>query len=80
MLISFKNKNLHKFPIEVLNKKDITNLNLEDNQIQEIPDWVKELQNLKVLYLSHNQIKDFSNLCNLVNLEVLHLNGCRKSL
>ncbi len=76
-LLNYKNQNLTIFPDEILTHKEITNLNLEDNSIDEIPEWIKELKNLKVLYLSNNQISDFSSLCAVESLEVVHLNSNR---
>jgi len=78
--IHLKNKSLTAFPKEILENEEVTNINLEGNKINEIPDWIKELRNLKVLYLSHNQITDFTNLCDLENLEVLHLNNNQISI
>lgn len=73
-LLSYNNQGLDKFPGNILNHLEVTNLNLNDNEIEEIPDWIIALQNLKVLYLNNNQLTNFEILCELPQLEVLHLN------
>jgi len=75
-LLNYRNKKLHEFPIPILNfKSSLTNLNLEDNLIEEIPEWIGELSNLKVLYLSNNKLNNIERLSSLNKLEVLHLSG-----
>ncbi len=76
-LLNFKNKNLREFPIEILDHKELSNLNLEGNRITVIPEWINELKNLRVLYLSNNEISDIEPLGNLKKLEVLHLSSNR---
>jgi len=78
-LLNFKGIGLTEFPDEILRQRHITNLNLENNRISTIPEWVQELTDLKVLYLSGNSIEDIAPLTTLTNLEVLHLNGNRIS-
>lgn len=74
-LLHFKNQNLTHFPEEILHHKNVTNINLEGNTIKEIPNWLTTLTDIKVLYLSSNQISCFAPLCKLPKLEVLHLNN-----
>jgi Leucine-rich repeat (LRR) protein len=78
-LLNLKGQGLSEFPDKLLQQKQITNLNLENNQISIIPEWIQELTNLKVLYLSGNAIDDIHHLTALPGLEVLHLNDNRIS-
>ena len=78
-LLNFKGQGLSEFPDKLLQQKQITNLNLENNQISVVPEWIQELTNLKVLYLSSNAIDDIHHLTALPGLEVLHLNDNRIS-
>ena len=72
-----KGQGLTEFPYKLLRQKQITNLNLENNKISIIPEWIQELTNLKVLYLSSNPINDIGPLTPLADLEVIHLNNNR---
>lgn len=74
-LLNFKGQGLTEFPDQLLQNRQITNLNLENNQISKIPEWIKELTDLKVLYLTGNAINDIHHLTALPSLEVLHLNN-----
>ncbi len=78
-LLNLKGRGLTEFPNELLHQKEITNLNLENNKISKIPEWIQDLTNLKVLYLNDNAIDDIHHLTTLPNLEVLHLNNNRIS-
>lgn len=73
-LLSYRDQGLREFPAEIRQYPDITNINLSDNEIERIPDWITELQELKVLYLNNNQITNIEKLCELPKLEVLQLN------
>ncbi|MDJ1506048.1 leucine-rich repeat domain-containing protein [Xanthocytophaga agilis] len=71
--LNFKEHKLIEFPVEIRNAKNLTNLNLEDNSISIIPEWLAELQSLKVIYLSNNRIQNIDVLTQIPSLEVLHL-------
>jgi Leucine-rich repeat (LRR) protein len=74
-LPNYKGQNLTQFPLSLRENTHITNLNLDNNKISSIPDWISEFNNLKVIYLNENQISDIEVLTTLSNLEVLHLNA-----
>jgi Leucine-rich repeat (LRR) protein len=74
-LLNYKGQNLNEFPASLLENRQITNLNLDDNKISSIPTWLPELTNLKVLYLNNNDINNIEVLTKLPHLEVLHLNN-----
>lgn len=76
-LLNFKGQNLTEFPASLRQNTLISNLNLDNNKIASIPEWVSELTNLKVLYLNSNQIDNIEVLTTLRSLEVLHLNQNR---
>ncbi len=73
-LLSYQDQGLREFPEEIRQHPEVTNINLNDNEIERIPDWITELKELKVLYLNNNQITNIEKLCELPKLEVLQLN------
>nr|WP_240155190.1 leucine-rich repeat domain-containing protein [Chitinophaga sp. Cy-1792] len=76
-MISYRSNNLEIFPEEIRGYTTVTSLNLSDNKIRFLPEWLPELQQLKVLYLDNNEIEDIAVLTLLPSLEVLYLNNNR---
>ncbi|XP_045832432.1 receptor-like protein 50 [Trifolium pratense] len=57
--INFASCNLKTFPNFLLNQSTLFSLDLSDNQIQgKIPNWIWELQYLKIFNISHNLLTD----------------------
>jgi Leucine-rich repeat (LRR) protein len=74
-LLNFKGKQLSEFPTVILDDREITHLNLEDNQISIIPEWITELSQLKVLSLGKNCLTNIDVLTRLPSLEILHISN-----
>ncbi|GJM64665.1 leucine-rich repeat domain-containing protein [Persicobacter diffluens] len=51
-------KRLKRFPKEILAFKQLVDLDLSGNAIEEIPEWVSEIDSLKYLILRDNPIKE----------------------
>ena len=65
--------NLSKIPDEIFLLDNISHLSLTESIIEEIPEEIKQMKNLSSLSLNSNKIKDFSNVCKLTSLRLLHL-------
>lgn len=62
----------------LIEKTNLTHLNLSDNRIKELPINIDKLSKLEWLDLSNNRIKDLpASICNLKNLKVLNLKNNR---
>lgn len=73
-LLNLSGMFLEKIPAEVFELDFLTNLNLKNNSITEIPDEISKLVNLKVAYLNSNKIEVLSKeLFKLKQLTVLDL-------
>jgi len=60
--VELNNTNLNNFPLfNSLNHKKISLLNLNNNDIKIIPDYINEYTDLVVLYLCNNKISNISN-------------------
>ena len=50
------------FPVEILEFKNLIELDLTNNSIEQIPSWVQKLTNLQILILRGNKLMRFRNL------------------
>lgn len=74
-LLNLSGKGLEKIPLEVFELDFVTNLNLRNNNISEIPEDFSKLKNLKVAYFDSNKISFISDKFYTLNqLTVLNLN------
>ncbi|MEL6638608.1 MAG: leucine-rich repeat protein [Bacteroidota bacterium] len=76
-LLHYAGQSLTEVPEEIRASPHITHLNLSQNAIRHLPDWLGELRHLRVLYLSGNQLSDIAALSSLEQLTVLHLHDNR---
>ena len=73
--ISFKRKKLKDIPIEILQYKNLSYLDLSANKLDSLPPFINKLIHLRNLNLGKNKFKKFPNsLFTLSSLEVLVLN------
>lgn len=70
----FVDRPRYEYGFEVsINDNKITYLGLRHMGLKEIPKQINNLQNLKILTLGLNEIKEIGNLNNLINLILLDL-------
>mgnify|MGYP001105370958 CR=1 FL=1 len=74
-ILDLSYQNLKKVPISALDP-EIETLILDNNNIKELPSWIGQLKNLKVLSIKNNSFQklDFG-INNCENLEQLYLSG-----
>jgi hypothetical protein len=79
MRIDLRNQSLDAFPAELLEHKETLEiLDLSDNHIRMIPDWVVELKKLRILFVSQNPIESLpTQMSQLNGLRMLGLKNCR---
>lgn len=74
-ILDLSYQNLENIPIDAL-KPEIETLILDNNNIKELPSWIGELENLKVLSIRNNNFSELSYaIKNCKNLEQLYLSG-----
>lgn len=72
--LDLSKKKLKEFPVEVLQLKELRELNLGRNSIEQIPDLIYQLANLQRLYLNNNKLKELPpRIGTLKNLQLLQL-------
>ncbi|MFX1395804.1 MAG: TIR domain-containing protein [Promethearchaeota archaeon] len=71
-IVIIRNSNLTKIPDVLQNFKQLETLDLEDNEIESLPDWFKELQVSK-LNLKNNKFSQLSSLLTLSNLKRINI-------
>lgn len=75
-VFKLRNVALTKFPPELFELTDLTEIDLAGNKIKTIPAKIKVFENLKILRLSGNNLKKINKgILQLKNLEELYLNG-----
>jgi len=76
-ILDLSYQNLEKVPIQALNP-EIETLILDNNNIKELPSWMGDLKNLKVLSIRNNSLVELNYVIkNCENLEQLYLSGNR---
>jgi Leucine-rich repeat (LRR) protein len=74
-ILDLSYQNLEKVPTRALNP-EIETLILDNNHIKELPSWIGDLKNLKVLSIRNNSLVELSYVIkNCENLEQLYLSG-----
>ena len=72
--LDLSHQQLKEIPIELLKFQKLEKLFLHDNQLQELPDFLFQLPQLKQLDLSHNHIAEVpTSISNLITLRSLFL-------
>lgn len=69
-------KHISVIPRDILYLKQLEVLFLPTNRIKKLPEYLKDLDKLRVLDLTFNRGIDISNIGQLSNLEELYLNDC----
>jgi Leucine-rich repeat (LRR) protein len=74
-ILDLSNQNLKKVPIGALNP-EIETLILDNNHIKDLPLWIGDLKNLKILSIRNNSLEklDYA-ITSCENLEQLYLTG-----
>ncbi len=76
-ILDLSYSNLQSVPIEASNP-EIETLILDNNQIGELPSWIGNMKNLKVLSVRNNNLTEVNNaLSGCENLEQIYLSGNR---
>ncbi|MDL2212147.1 leucine-rich repeat domain-containing protein [Erysipelotrichaceae bacterium OttesenSCG-928-M19] len=70
-----KNCDLKAIPTKIYTLKNLTHLDLANNQIEKVDQKLNVLTKLQSLNLRNNLINDFDEITNLTNLEYLDLSG-----
>lgn len=74
-ILDLSNRNLDEIPAIAINP-EIETLILDNNNLSRLPDWIRQLKNLKTLSLRNNNFKTLNYAVNTcVNLEQLYLSG-----
>ncbi len=74
-IMDLSNQNLKKLPISALNK-EVETLILDNNQITELPRWIGDLKNLKILSIRNNNLLEVQfSLADCKQLEQVYLSG-----
>lgn len=81
LYINLDECNLHYFPRELIQLKNIILLSLEHNNITSIPTEISNLENLEYLYLGFNKIREIPrSIISLKNLKSISLNNNKLNL
>ncbi len=75
LILDLSYQNLTEIPI-IASNPEIETLILDNNKLTNLPSWIGQLKNLKILSLRNNNFKELdSEINNLPNLEQLYLSG-----
>lgn len=61
LMLDLGHLRLPVFPESLRRYRDIENIDLIDNDIREIPPWIKDLSNLRAIRLDHNKLQTLPN-------------------
>ena len=74
-ILDLSYRNLNEIPAIAINP-EIETLILDNNNLSRLPDWIRQLKNLKTLSLRNNKFKTLNYAVNTcINLEQLYLSG-----
>lgn len=74
VILDLSYSNLKSVPVEA-DHAEIEVLILDNNQIEKLPMWLSNLENLKVLSIRNNNLKSTKSISFCKNLEQIYLSG-----